>query len=62
MKIQQLIKRLEHAESQIKKAGGDTEASEVMIETIDDNGDFCYEGNFTLFIDDRCDIALSPIK
>lgn len=62
MKIQQLIKRLENAERDIKTSGGDPEASEVMVTVIDDNGDREYTGQFTIFIDSRNDVSLEAIS
>lgn len=62
MKLLKFIRLLSTKAEEISRAGGDVEASEVAIETIDDTGEIYYENSFDLFLDDRNDIGLSPIN
>ncbi len=61
MKLYMLLNALERRAREIREAGGDPTRSEIMIETIDDQGDFVYEKKFGLFVDDNNDIGLSPM-
>ncbi len=62
MKLLKLIKRLEDIAHNITESGGDVEASEVAIETVDDERMFYYENSFDLFVDDVNDVGLSPVN
>lgn len=60
MKLNKFIALLEKTKQDIIKSGGNVTKTDIAVEAIDDNGHIYYESSFGVYIDDNCDIGLSP--